>query len=141
MPIPKSVRRTKKKAQPLPRARIYLPPEFEQGLAMMAGAAEAIGAANAQIADEATSAFIAIDRRRAGLARPMSATDAFAEYGPEIEAATRIRNHKSLGDLKKFRSSPAYDAAVGSVAITPDLTLLHRKTWKGLQRPALTQLR
>jgi len=136
MPIPKSVQRQKKKArQPLPRARIYLPPEFEQGLAMRAGAAAALGAANTQIAGEATTAFIAIDRRHGGgLARPVSAKVAMQDYGSELRAVMGdTLDDTTLNRLHQFRGAPSYDAATGSVAITPDLTLVHAKTWRGLQ--------
>ena len=143
MPIPKSVQRKKKKARlPVPRA-MYIPPEFEQGLAMQAGAAAALGAANAQIADETASAFIAIDRRRGGgLARPVSAKVAMQDYGPEIQAAMGSSlDASSLGRGHRFRAAPGYDAAIGSVTVTPDMTLLHTKTWRDLHRPSLTRLR
>jgi hypothetical protein len=139
MPIPKSLQRKKKKARPLPRA-VYLPPEFERGVAMMAGAAAALGAANAQIADETASAFIAIDRGRGGLARPVSAKVAMLDYGPELQAAMGTSLDASrLGRGHLFRAAPAYDAAAGSVVLTPDLTLLHTKTWRDLHRPSLTR--
>jgi len=141
MPIPRSLRHKKKKAR-LPVPSMYLPPEFEQGLAMRAGAAAALGAANAQIADETASAFIAIDRGRGGLARAVSAKVAMQDYGPEIQAAMGTSLDASrLGRGHLFRAAPAYDAAVGSVAVTPDLTLLHTKTWRDLHRPSLTRLR
>ena len=70
----------------------------------------------------------------------MSAKEAMASYGVNIHAATKAYNEKSLGSLHLFRSAPTYNAAVGSVAITPDLTLLHTKTWRDLQKPSLTQL-
>ena len=144
MPIPsRYLQKKKKKARlTVPRA-MYLPPEFEQGLAMRAGAATAIGVANAQIADETASAFIAIDRRRGGgLARPVSAKIAMQDYGPELKAAMgNSLKVSTLSRLHPFRGAPAYDAAMGSVAVTPDLTLLHTSTWRGLQRPSLVRLR
>jgi len=141
MPIPKKFAAKKKKTRlPAPRPqRMYIPPEFEQGLAMRAGAAVALGAANSQIAAETVSAFIAIDRRRGGgLARPVSAKVAMQDYGPEIQAAMgRSLDAKSLGRLRDFRAAPGYDALIGSVAVSPDLTLLHANTWRGLLNPPL----
>ena len=118
---------------------MYLPPEFEQGLAIQAGTAAALGSSNSQIAAESVSAFIAIDRRRGGLARPVSSKEAMASYGVVIHAATKAYNEKSLASLHHFRRAPTYNAAVGSVVITPDLTLLHTKTWRDLQQPSLAQ--
>ena len=141
MPIPSRYLQKKKKARRVPpvgvRRTAYIPPEFEQGLAMMAGAAAALGAANTQIADESASAFIAIDRRRGGgLARPLSAQVAMADYGAELQAAMGSSlDAKSLGRMHLFRAAPAYDAATGTVAVNPDLTFLHTKTWRGLHRP------
>lgn len=141
MPIPKTYRQKKKKQARQPVLRtMYIPPEFERGVAMMAGAAAALGAANAQIADETASAFIAIDRGRGGLARPVSAKVAMLDYGPELQAALgNSLDASRLGRGHLFRGAPAYDGAVGSVAVTPDLTLLHTKTWRGLHRPSLTR--
>ena len=120
---------------------MYLPPEFAQGLAMQAGAAAALGAANTQIANESSQAFIAIDRRRGGLARPITAKVAMQDYGPALqEAMSNTLDAAALGKLRYFRSAPAYDAAMGSVAVTPDLTLLHTKTWRDLQKPSLARL-
>ena len=145
MPIPSKYTQKKKKARQPPVGvlrTMYIPPEFEQGLTMMAGAAAALGAANAQIADETASAFIAIDRGRGGLARPVSATVAMQDYGPEIQAAMGTSlDAATLSRLHRFRLAPAYDAAIGSVAVTPDLTLLHTNTWRDLHRPSLTRLR
>jgi len=112
MPIPKSLQRKKKKARlPVPRARprMYIPPEFEQGLAMQAGAAAALGAANAQIANESSQAFIAIDRRRGGgLARPITAKVAMQDYGPALqEAMSNTLDATTLGKLRYFRAAPA----------------------------------
>ena len=141
MPIPRSLRHKKKKAR-LPVPSMYLPPEFEQGLAMRAGAAAALGAANSQIADESVSAFIAIDRRHGGgLARPVSAKVAMQDYGPALQDAMSYGlDATTLGKLRYFRAALAYDAAMGSVAVTPDLTLLHTKTWRSLQKPSLARL-
>ena len=144
MPIPKSVQRKKRKARlPAPRAqRMYIPPEFEQGLAMRAGAAAALGAANSQIADESSQAFIAIDRRRGGLARPVTAKVAMQEYGPALQAAMSYNlDAAALGKLRHFRQAPGYDAATGSVAVTPDLTLVHANTWRDLQKASWARLR
>jgi hypothetical protein len=143
MPIPSRYLQKKKKARlTVPRA-MYLPPEFEQGLAMMAGAAAALGVANAQIADETSAAFIAIDRRRGGgLARPVSAKVAMQDYSAELQAAmgsSLDAARLSRGHL--FKAAPAYDAAMGSVAVTPNLTLLHTNTWRALHRPSLARLR
>ena len=125
------------------RSIMYVPPEFELGLVRLAGAAAALGAANAQIADETASAFIAIDRRRGGgLARPVSAKVAMQDYGADLKAAMgNSLDVATLGRGHLFKAAPTYDAAVGGVAVTPDLTLLHTKTWRGLQRPSLTRLR
>ena len=81
---------------------MYIPPEFEQGLAMRAGAAAALGAANSQIADETVSAFIAIDRRHGGgLARPVSAKVAMQDYGPALqEAMSSTLDATTLGKLR-----------------------------------------
>ena len=143
MPIPKGVLRKKKKKARQPVFRTaFIPPEFERGVAMMAGAAAALGAANAQIADETASAFIAIDRGRGGLARPVSAKVAMQDYGAELQAAMGSSlDAATLSRLHRFRLAPAYDAAIGSVAVTPDLTLLHTNTWRDLHRPSLTRLR
>jgi len=121
---------------------MYLPPEFAQGLAMQAGAAAALGAANTQVAYESASAFIAIDRRRGGgLARPVTAKVAMQDYGPELQAAMSYNlDAAALGKLRHFRQAPGYDATMGSVAVTPDLTLLHTKTWRDLQKPSLRRL-
>ena len=121
---------------------MYIPPEFEQGLTMMAGAAAAIGVANAQIADETACAFIAIDRRRGGgLARPVSAKVAMRDYGAELQAAMGDSlDAPSLGRGHRFKAAPGYDAATGAVVVTPDLTFLHTKTWRGLHRPSLGRL-
>jgi len=142
MPIPSKYAKKRKKTRlPLPRA-VYLPREFEQGLAMQAGAAAALGAANTQIANETVSAFIAVDRRRGGgLARPVSAKIAMQDYGPEIQAAMGSSlDATTLGRGHLFRGAPAYDAATGSVTVTPDLTLVHAKTWRDLQKASWARL-
>jgi hypothetical protein len=144
MPIPSQYLQKKKKKARMPAFRTtFIPAEFEQGLAMMAGAAAVLGAANTQIANETTSAFIAIDRiRGGGLARPVSAKLAMRDYGPELQAAMGNRmDDASLGKGHLFKAAPAYDAATGSVFVNADLTLLHTKTWRALHNPSLARLR
>jgi hypothetical protein len=143
MPIPSLYLQKKKKARMPVFSTTFIPAEFEQGLAMMAGAAAAFGAANTQIADESSSAFIAIDRRRGGgLARPVSAKVAMRDYGPELQAAIgRGIDDVSLGKGHLFKAAPAYDAATGTVFVNADLTLLHTKTWRALHNPSLARLR